>query len=32
MGLGTAYIRGFKYAIENNYEYVFEMDADFLMT
>jgi dolichol-phosphate mannosyltransferase len=29
MGLGTAYIRGFKYAIENNYEYVFEMDADF---
>ena len=29
MGLGTAYIRGFKYAIDNNYEYVFEMDADF---
>lgn len=29
MGLGTAYIRGFKYAIENNYDYVFEMDADF---
>ena len=29
LGLGTAYIRGFRYAIENNYEYVFEMDADF---
>lgn len=29
MGLGTAYIRGFKYAIDNNYDYVFEMDADF---
>lgn len=29
MGLGTAYITGFKYAIENNYDYVFEMDADF---
>ena len=29
MGLGTAYIRGFKYAIENNYDHVFEMDADF---
>jgi len=29
MGLGTAYIRGFKYAIENSYDYVFEMDADF---
>jgi len=29
MGLGTAYIKGFKYAIENNYDYVFEMDADF---
>lgn len=29
MGLGTAYIRGFRYAIENNYDYVFEMDADF---
>ncbi len=27
-GLGTAYITGFKWAIENNYEYVFEMDAD----
>lgn len=29
MGLGTAYIRGFRYAIENEYDYVFEMDADF---
>src|SRR5205085_11548973 len=29
MGLGTAYIRGFKYAIENNYDFVYEMDADF---
>lgn len=29
MGLGTAYIRGFKFAIEKNYDYVFEMDADF---
>jgi dolichol-phosphate mannosyltransferase len=29
MGLGTAYITGFKYAIENKYDYVFEMDADF---
>lgn len=28
LGLGTAYIAGFKYAIENNYDYVFEMDAD----
>jgi dolichol-phosphate mannosyltransferase len=29
LGLGTAYIRGFKFAIEHNYDYVFEMDADF---
>jgi dolichol-phosphate mannosyltransferase len=29
MGLGTAYIKGFKYALENNYDYIFEMDADF---
>ena len=29
LGLGTAYITGFKWAIENGYEYVFEMDADF---
>lgn len=28
-GLGTAYIRGFKFAIENKYDIVFEMDADF---
>lgn len=28
-GLGTAYIRGFKFAIEKNYEFIFEMDADF---
>lgn len=28
-GLGTAYIAGFKYALEHGYEYVFEMDADF---
>lgn len=29
LGLGTAYIAGFKWAIENKYDYVFEMDADF---
>ena len=29
MGLGTAYVRGFKYAIEHNFDYAFEMDADF---
>ena len=29
MGLGTAYVTGFKYAIEHGYDYVFEMDADF---
>lgn len=28
-GLGTAYIHGFKWAIERKYEYIFEMDADF---
>lgn len=28
-GLGTAYIAGFKWAIEKEYDYVFEMDADF---
>lgn len=28
-GLGTAYLAGFKYAIENKYDFVFEMDADF---
>lgn len=29
LGLGTAYITGFKWAITKNYEYIFEMDADF---
>ncbi len=29
MGLGTAYIAGFKYSIENKFDYVYEMDADF---
>ena len=29
LGLGTAYIAGFKWAIEQGYDYVFEMDADF---
>ena len=29
MGLGTAYITGFKYAISRQYDYIFEMDADF---
>ncbi|MFI2741328.1 polyprenol monophosphomannose synthase [Zhouia sp. PK063] len=28
-GLGTAYIHGFKWALEHDYEYIFEMDADF---
>ena len=28
-GLGTAYIAGFKWALQHHYEYVFEMDADF---
>ena len=28
-GLGTAYIAGFKYALEKDYQYIFEMDADF---
>lgn len=28
-GLGTAYIEGFKYALEHGFEFVFEMDADF---
>ena len=28
-GLGTAYICGFKWAIEHKYDYIFEMDADF---
>ena len=29
LGLGTAYITGFKWALERHYEYIFEMDADF---
>lgn len=29
LGLGTAYITGFKWAIEKKYDYIFEMDADF---
>ncbi|MBR1630635.1 MAG: polyprenol monophosphomannose synthase [Paludibacteraceae bacterium] len=28
-GLGTAYIAGFKWALERDYNYIFEMDADF---
>jgi len=28
-GLGTAYIAGFKFALQNNFEFIFEMDADF---
>jgi len=28
-GLGTAYIAGFKFAIQNGYDFIFEMDADF---
>lgn len=29
LGLGTAYLTGFQWALEHNYEYIFEMDADF---
>ena len=29
LGLGTAYITGFKWSLEHNYDYIFEMDADF---
>ena len=29
LGLGTAYIKGFKYALERDYQYIFEMDCDF---
>jgi dolichol-phosphate mannosyltransferase len=29
MGLGTAYVAGFKYALANGFDFVFEMDADF---
>jgi dolichol-phosphate mannosyltransferase len=28
-GLGTAYVHGFKWALERDYDYIFEMDADF---
>lgn len=29
LGLGTAYLAGFKFALQEGYEYIFEMDADF---
>ena len=29
LGLGTAYIQGFKWALDRHYQYIFEMDADF---
>lgn len=29
MGLGSAYVAGFKYAIKNNFDFIIEMDADF---
>ncbi len=29
MGLGTAYVAGFKYGLERGFDYIFEMDADF---
>lgn len=29
LGLGTAYITGFKYALDHGYDYIFEMDCDF---
>jgi len=29
LGLGTAYIHGFRWALEHDYQYIFEMDADF---
>lgn len=29
LGLGTAYIHGFRWALQNGYQYIFEMDADF---
>ncbi len=29
LGLGTAYITGFKWALENGYDFIYEMDADF---
>ena len=32
LGLGTAYVTGFKWALEHAYDYIFEMDADFSHT
>jgi dolichol-phosphate mannosyltransferase len=29
LGLGTAYVRGFKFGVEQGYDFIFEMDADF---
>ncbi len=29
MGLGTAYVAGFKYALQHNYDLIFQMDADY---
>src|SRR4051812_9250446 len=29
MGLGTAYVAGFRWALERKYDFIFEMDADF---
>lgn len=29
LGLGTAYLKGFRWALEHDYDYIFEMDADF---
>lgn len=29
LGLGSAYVAGFKWALKNNFDYIFEMDADF---
>jgi dolichol-phosphate mannosyltransferase len=29
LGLGSAYIEGFRYALKNSYDYIFEMDADY---
>src|SRR5690606_498034 len=29
LGLGTAYIHGFRWALQRNYDYIYEMDADF---
>ena len=32
LGLGTAYLTGFRWSLEHGYDYVFEMDADFSHT